>query len=200
MTDAKQPQSITVWFDELKRGSPDAAEQLWNRLFGRLVDYARTRMSGIDRRVSDEEDIAIGVMAALCEAAERNRLPSIEGREDLWRMLLRWTRNDVFDQRRYQEAAKRGGGDVRGESAIRSGDTQITSSLDRFVSDAHPADVLHEMSEQFTELLQRLPDDVLRTIAIDRLHGYQNEEVAVRLGVSTRTVERKLRLIRGFWT
>ena len=40
----------------------------------------------------------------------------------------------------------------------------------------------------------------LKQVALLKLEGYQNAEVAVRLGCSLPTVERKLRLIRRLWT
>nr|MCU0979177.1 ECF-type sigma factor [Pirellulaceae bacterium] len=48
-------------------------------------------------------------------------------------------------------------------------------------------------------LLERLPDADLRTLAVAKLEGYANAEVAERLGCSMRTVERRLRLIRDLW-
>ena len=39
----------------------------------------------------------------------------------------------------------------------------------------------------------------LRSIAVRKLEGYSAQEIATELGASTRTVERKLRLIRAIW-
>jgi DNA-directed RNA polymerase specialized sigma24 family protein len=194
---SREPQSITLWFDQLKRGNQDAAKQLWDRLFERLVVYARKQMQGLNRRVADEEDIAIGVMSALCGAADRNELPSIHNREDLWRMLLCWTRHDILDQRRYQERQKRGG---TCHETIHTYDESNNNPLDQLVSSTPPSDVLQEMGEQYAALLQRLPDERLRNIAIAKMHGHSHEEIAVQLSVSVRTIERKLNLIRGYWS
>jgi len=49
-------------------------------------------------------------------------------------------------------------------------------------------------------LLKRLHDDSLRQVALLRMEGYTNEEVADRLGCSLRTVARKVELIRRTWT
>ena len=39
----------------------------------------------------------------------------------------------------------------------------------------------------------------LKTVALRKLEGYDVQEIAAELGASTRTVERKLRLIRAIW-
>jgi DNA-directed RNA polymerase specialized sigma24 family protein len=48
------------------------------------------------------------------------------------------------------------------------------------------------------ELCAGLPDD-LRQVALWKLEGYSNEEIATRLGCVVRSVERKLAAIRATW-
>ena len=53
------------------------------------------------------------------------------------------------------------------------------------------------LSQQHVEcLLARLDDWILRTIADLRMEEYTVREIADRLGLTTRTIERKLALIR----
>ena len=187
------PRSVTVWFERLRDGDPDAAAVLWDRYFDRLVRFARPLLAGRHRRVADEEDIAVQVMHALCTAADRGRLPSIDGRDDLWRMLLRWTRHEVVDHVRKETRLKRGGGTVRGDSVAEGG-------LDRFASPAPTAETVFELSERLTDLLGRLPDESLRRIARLRLGGDEVAEIAAALDLSPRTIDRKLALIRSLWS
>ena len=56
-----------------------------------------------------------------------------------------------------------------------------------------------EVAEACERLLQRLDDAGLRSLAIWKMEGYTNEEIAARLGCVPRTVERKLRVIRTLW-
>jgi DNA-directed RNA polymerase specialized sigma24 family protein len=66
--------------------------------------------------------------------------------------------------------------------------------------DRAPApDLAALLDEQYRELLDRLGDDVLRRIAVWKLEGYGNDEIAQRLGCGLRTVERKLGVIRSIW-
>ena len=53
------------------------------------------------------------------------------------------------------------------------------------------------IAEECERLLERLGDDSLRQIAIWKMEGHTDGEVATKLGVVTRTVERKLaRILR----
>jgi DNA-directed RNA polymerase specialized sigma24 family protein len=49
-------------------------------------------------------------------------------------------------------------------------------------------------------LLDALDDDQLRHIALLKLEGYTNQEIAVKLDCVERTVERKLERIRRKWS
>ena len=52
------------------------------------------------------------------------------------------------------------------------------------------------MAEEYQRLLDRLPNAKSRSIAVWKMEGYTNEEIAAELGCATSTVERKLRAIR----
>ena len=55
------------------------------------------------------------------------------------------------------------------------------------------------MTEECARLLACLEDETLGTIALRKLEGYTNEEIARLLGCSLPTVERKLARIRKKW-
>jgi DNA-directed RNA polymerase specialized sigma24 family protein len=44
-----------------------------------------------------------------------------------------------------------------------------------------------------------LPNEELRSVALWKLEGYTNQEIAGKLGCVAGTVERKLRVIRSIW-
>jgi RNA polymerase sigma factor (sigma-70 family) len=190
-------QSVTYWFDQLRAGNEAAAAELWNRYFQQLAAFARSRL--VQRRVSDEEDLAAEVLQALCRAAESGRLPAIESRQDLWRILLSWMRNKITDQVRAEHAAKRGGGRVRG----RSGFDHNTNEADAFAEIACPqpsAATLAELRELADRLLARLPNQLLRDLALARMAGKTVDELSGEFKIAPRTVERKLAIIRRVWS
>ena len=53
--------------------------------------------------------------------------------------------------------------------------------------------------EECRRLLECLTSEELRTIAICKMEGYTNAEIAERLDCATTTVERKLQRIRAQW-
>jgi DNA-directed RNA polymerase specialized sigma24 family protein len=56
------------------------------------------------------------------------------------------------------------------------------------------------MSEECQRLLDLVQDEDLRRVALWKMEGYTNEEIAARLGCVTRSVERKLGVVRRLWT
>jgi len=48
--------------------------------------------------------------------------------------------------------------------------------------------------------LDSLGDETLRQVAVLALEGWTNDEIATQINRSTRSVERKLEVIRRLWT
>jgi len=55
------------------------------------------------------------------------------------------------------------------------------------------------MADECRRLLDTLPDAELRQIALWKVEGYTNEEIAARLDCVPRTIERKVSRIRLLW-
>ena len=56
-----------------------------------------------------------------------------------------------------------------------------------------------DLSTHFEHLMNKLDDPTLKSIALRKLKGQTVEEIGAELGTSTRTIDRKLRLIRAIW-
>lgn len=194
--DESESQSVTYWFDQLRAGNEQAAAELWTHYFEQLSRFARSRLK--QRRVSDEEDLASEVLHALCQAADAGRLPSIQSRDDLWRILLSWLRNRIVDQFRADQTAKRGGGNVRGHSGLAANDSR-TGGFDRIPGPQPSPATVAEMRECADNLLKQLPDELLKKLALARLAGKTVAEIADEFDIAPRTVERKLAIIRRVW-
>ncbi len=54
-------------------------------------------------------------------------------------------------------------------------------------------------ADAFENLIDKLNDATLKTIAIRKLEGYTVQEISTELETSTRTIDRKLKLIRAIW-
>ena len=192
--------SVTQWIDNLKRGDDEAARQLWQRYFQRLVGVARNKLGAAPRRVADEEDVALNAFAALCRGAADGRFQQLADRDDLWHLMVAITAKEAVDQMRREGRQKRGGGEVRGNSVFAGQGPEIPNGFDQILLEAPTPEFLVMLQEQHARLLRGLRDPTLRQVAIHRMEGYSNEEIADKLEISLRSVERKLKLIRDEWS
>jgi RNA polymerase sigma factor (sigma-70 family) len=199
-------ETITHWIGQLKAGDGDAAEKLWQRYFTQLVGLARTKLRGSRRRVADEEDVALSAFASFCRGAAEGRFPHLTDRHNLWALLIVITVHKACDQLRHERSRRQGGGKVRGESALlkapRAGEGADSdeAGLAQVLGREPSPELAAEIAQQLRRLLDRLPDEELRAVALWKLENYSNAEVAAKLGCALSTVERRLRVIRTLWT
>jgi DNA-directed RNA polymerase specialized sigma24 family protein len=193
-------QSVSRWIAHLKEGSSDAAQLLWERYAMRLVELARRRLKNAPKRVSDEEDVAVSVFHSLCRGAAAGRFQNVKNRDDLWWLLLAITKQKVVDHVRRETAQKRGAGRVQLESVVSDPNDSHRFALDHLIGDDPTPEFIVMLAEQHEQLLGLLRDDHLRKIAIFRIEGFTVPEIADDFHVTTRTIERKLQLIRDAWS
>ncbi len=192
---------VTQWIGGLKAGDDAAVADLWNRYFERLVHLARQRLGTTPRRVADEEDVAVSVFRCLCAGAEHGRLAEIADRGDLWRVLVTMTLRKTIDQQRRLAGKRRGAGKVRGESVfLRKSGEQASPGLQQFSDNIPTPQMMVIIEEEGQRLLEALEDDKLKQIALWKLEGFTNDEIAGKLSLTTRSIERKLQRIREIWS
>jgi RNA polymerase sigma factor (sigma-70 family) len=193
--------SVTTWVEQLRAGDRVAAQRLWERYFPRLVGLARRKLRGLPRRAADEEDVALSALASFCRGAERGRFPRLEGRDDLWALLVVITARKAIDLRQREGRQKRGGGRAGGESVLDEllGDEEGAAGIGRVVGAEPTPEFAAQVAEEFQRLLVLLPGDELRTVALRKMESYTNGEIAAELGCADATVERRLKLIRSLW-
>ncbi|MEQ8787640.1 MAG: ECF-type sigma factor [Pirellulaceae bacterium] len=189
--------SVTQWLQDLQSGDEEAARRLWERYFEQLVQVARKRLGGAPRRIADEEDVALSAFDSLCRRAARGGFDEVADREGLWRLLIVMARQKAVDRIRSAMAQKRGGGEVRGESVF--GPASADMGIDQIACQQPTPEFLADVDERYQACLQSLRDDTLRNIAVRRLEGYSTEEIAREVGITARSVRRKLDLIRATW-
>ncbi len=196
-------ESVTQWLPGIKAGDAADIERLWERYFHRLVRLAGAKLPEHCRRAYDEEDVAISAFQSFCERAGQGQFPRMEGRDDLWRLLAMLTVRKACLMIRHQTRQKRGGGRVMGESAFAGHGPNLeapeTDGLRAVVGREPTPEDAASFTETFDDLIRKLNDKNLKTIALGRLEGRSSEEIAAELGTSVRTIDRKLKLIRAIW-
>jgi DNA-directed RNA polymerase specialized sigma24 family protein len=182
--------SITHWIVLLKAGEAAAAQELWERYFRQLVRLARGKLQGRAQAVLSGEDIALSAFDSFCRGAEQGRFPQLRDRSDLWQLLVVITARKTIDALEYESRKKR--------TPPRQA-TQGPPNLEEVIGREPSPEFAAQMADECEALLARLDDPELRTVAVWKMEGYTNEEIAARLGCVPRTVERKVRVIRSIW-
>jgi RNA polymerase sigma factor (sigma-70 family) len=188
--------SVTRWLGPLQEGDPAAAQQLWERYFQRLVRLARKKLQGSRPHAEDEEDVALSAFDSFCRNAERGRYPLLLDRDSLWRVLVVITARKASHLLRDERRQKRGGG-AHAPPAASGGAGEV--GLGEIVSREPSPEFAAEVAEECRRLLGSLADKELEAVALWKMEGYTNEEIAGKLGCVPRTVKRKLRIIRKTW-
>lgn len=193
-------ESVSVILAAVRTGDQESVRQLFQRFFGHVAGMARERMSPGVRRVHDEEDVALSVMDSFFGGVAAGKFASLTNRNELIRLLLVITTRKAADYANREHALKRGGGAVRGESVFRN----IGSDVSGGGLQNQPARVLTPEEDAATtdvvhRLLEALESDQLRAIAVMKMDGYSDVEIATEMNCTRSTINRKLQLIRGVW-
>jgi DNA-directed RNA polymerase specialized sigma24 family protein len=179
--------STTHWILQIAEGNRAAADELWRRYYQRLVEFARRRLRSAPRGAADEEDIALSAFDSFYRAAEAGRFPDLQDSDGLWRLLITIAARKTANRLRH---------DHRLKCDVRRVDPSGAEALDRQIAQEPTPAFVVETIETCRDLLGRLPDGLSRSIAMRRMEGYSNPEIARELKRSLSTIERKLRLIR----
>jgi DNA-directed RNA polymerase specialized sigma24 family protein len=194
-------ESITQWIHQLKERERDAVQKLWERYFPRLVRQAQGWLRRAPLRAVGAEDIALSAFASFCLRAEQGRFPKLDDREDLWQLLVviafRKTCNEV---KREGVRQPRNGRVIPVSELDARGEEPIFAKL--IGREPDPA-LVAGVADNCRRLLDMLPTAELRDVAVWKLEGYTNEEIAPKMnggkGRSLVTVGRKLERIRHIW-
>jgi DNA-directed RNA polymerase specialized sigma24 family protein len=176
-----------------------AARRIWDRYFTALLALARAHLDARVRRREDEHDVLQSMYQSFCRRQGRGDF-DLANRDQLWALLV------TITVRKARSAAQRHrckARDVRREQTEgddpRENDLGAPGWLER-VKDADPTPAeAGLLSEALERLLEALADSGLRHFALRKLEWFTNREVADELGVTERSVERKVQMIRNRW-
>jgi DNA-directed RNA polymerase specialized sigma24 family protein len=187
--------SVTAWIGQVKAGDRAAAQKLWERYCAGLVRLARARLPADRRRAADEEDVALSAMDSFLRAAERGRFPNLHGRDSLWALLVTITVRKAWKLARRENRRREVGESALGTDGHNS---HGPGGWERVLGREPSPELACQMAERCRSLLDRLSPE-LQSVALWKMEGFTNAEIAQRLGCVVGTVERKLRVIRTIW-
>lgn len=192
--------SVSGWIEAAKRGDESSVRQIWERYRIRIARLARAKLEGSPRRAADEEDVAISAFARFCLGVQEDRFPKLDNRDDLWHILAKITVQKALDHAKGERRLKRGGGNVRGDSAfLNPPSTSGGFGIDQVLCNAPTPELAATFAEECGKLLESLDDERLQGIALGKLEGHTNVELAEQFDCAVSTIERALRLIRKKW-
>jgi RNA polymerase sigma factor (sigma-70 family) len=175
--------SVTCWIQEIKDGDQAAVQKLLEHYFQRLVHLARKKLHMLPQLEDYGEDVALSAFKSLVLGAQRDRFARLQDRQDLWRLLVVLTLRKAIDLLR-KEGRHPQHADV---------------NVAEFISQEPTPETALQMADECRRLLDKLGNEELRTIALWKMEGYTNDEIAAKLNCVLRTVERRLQLIRKIW-
>jgi RNA polymerase sigma factor (sigma-70 family) len=176
--------SITRLIRAVQDGSSSAVRSLLAAYFDRLVQLARKWLQNLPGLGGYDEDLALRSFHSVYQRLRDPAQPlDLAGRDDLWRLLATRTISRAIDLIR------------RHRPAEVPGDQDLTQLLSREPTPEEAA----EVADECRRLLDSLQEPELRQIALWKVEGYTNEEIAARLDCVPRTIERKVSRIRLLW-
>lgn len=187
--------SVSIFISQLKERDPSATQAIWNRFFQRLLPLARSRLRGVSDRALSEEDILVSVFDRFFSAAAEGRFAKLQDRDDLWQILLMLMNHRIVEHYRHAKALKRGG-----DLTDRFDDLAVKQSVPHELADLEPGpEVIAAFNDSLSVAISSLADEKTREVALFKLEGYENTEIAAKMDISLSSVERKLRVIRESW-
>jgi RNA polymerase sigma factor (sigma-70 family) len=184
MVPSEVEQSITRLIRAAQDDRASAVGPLLTAYFDRLVRLVRQRLRNLPGLVDFDEDLALRAFYSVYQRVRDPTRPlNLTGRDDLWRLLATRTISRAIDLIRRQ----------------RPGEMLSAPDLERLLSREPTPEDAAQMGDECRRLLDGLGDPQLRQIALWKVEGYTNEEIAARLDCVPRTIERKLSRIRVLW-
>ena len=177
-------ESVTRLIRAAQRDRNSAVGPLLAVYFDRLVQLARKRLQNLPGMASYDEDLALRSFYSVYRRVRDPQRPfRLADRHDLWRLLATRTISRAIDLIRTHRPAELPGED----------------DLEQLLTREPTPEEAAATADECRRLLDLLGEPELRQIALWKVEGYTNEEIAARLDCVPRTVERKVRRIRLLW-
>jgi len=172
-----------VLFDQVKAGDQKAFELLFSIYFARLNDFARNVVK--DDAIS--QDIVQDVFMKVWE--NKSGIDSINPEAYLFRLV----RNRCIDYIKHLKVINN-----------RMQEIQISSKYEElyridFVGNEPYLLIEQELKAKIEKTIQHLPDRCREVFILSRMEGYKNKEIAEKLDINIKNVERHLnRALQSF--
>lgn len=180
---------------QVRQGSVDAIAELYHCYFRRSVALAQSRLQDGEARVIDEEVAAISALDSLVDRMRGGAYADVHDRLQVWRLLARIVDRKVTKYRRQMY------GPTRSPQQPMLGVDHISPDGSDFgtpIASKDPMPISNLIADEALQrLLDALADPDARSVVLLRLDGFNDVEIADRLGHSRRWVSRRMETIKG---
>jgi DNA-directed RNA polymerase specialized sigma24 family protein len=180
--------TINDWIERFAADDDDAATPIVDAYYDRLVRFARSRLKGLPPQVADDEGAVVSAFRSFFSGVRGRQYDRLENREDLWRVLATITARKAIAQ--YRRHWKQSGERDR---------VQHLPDFERMTSSQPTPEEVAAFLDDCRARVEGLGNETLQRIALLKLEGHATGEIAERLGVHVRSVQRKLKLIETQW-
>ena len=171
------------WFELLAQGEPEVVTEFWETFGEPLRRVAKRQISSSLAQRVDADDIVQSACRTFFRRAGQGEF-ECAGTDDLWRLMLTITLNKARMQARFHGRQRRG---MNAERPLDAIPAVAAGGYDDAIEAVDFTDFLETVFEQL--------DDESRDILNRLLDGQAQDEIAVALGCSERTVRRmKIRI------
>ncbi|MDB4372677.1 ECF-type sigma factor [Mariniblastus sp.] len=190
---------VTIWIEQVRQSDDEAIKRVWQHFADGLQEYARGKIHPKTRRVYDEQDAVQSMFLSLCQGLKADRYPDLQNRDNLWRLMLVMTGRKISKRHRFDRQLKRDNRRLLTDSYF------VQNSHDRNSPNLYPSaaeptpELLAEFADTSSALIEALGTDNLKDVALLRIEGFDDCEIASRLQCSRSTVQRRLVMIRKIW-
>lgn len=180
--------------ERVRRGEVDAIAKLYHCYFRRSVALAHSRLVDGEGRMIDEEVAAISALDSLVDRMRGGAYADITDRLQVWRLLARIVDRKVTKYRRQMYGPRRS--PEQPILCVDPGDAD-NSAFEIPIATNEPAPISQLIADEALQrLLDALTDPGARAVVLLRLEGFNDVEVADRLGHSRRWVGRRMDMVR----
>ncbi len=188
MDDQKDGRNIAGSWQRIGHGDQQAHTVIYDFYCERLRAFVWHKITDKDRKQRYDQDLAHDVFTKIWADQSNPTHQGERTRDEIWKFLLLCANGIVIDRRRHENCK----GLPTQSISIQGCDESVFALTSRDDRDI-------ECEDELNAFLNSLPNDNLRDVCDKLAHDVPKNKIADLIGKTSRTVCRKLDLIRGYW-
>ena len=183
--------------ESLVKGNSEAWTLFLEKYESRINQAIRSKLRGLPARWGSANDVVGSSIRTLIRQFSEDSGPNFDTTDDVFKWLITTSLFKAARQWRRAKATKRGGLRVKAVSEVEREESNI---LDSFCGqDQNEDDYIALTIQKLEDKLGELDDEQKQIVSL-LFAGHSQVEVSKQLECSTKTIERKLKIVREIWS